>query len=72
MNITPLAVYRCKMAYFKKGMAEGKSAVTPLRFKIEITTDWTFKIRYITSLNFQWFKKYNPSKLKEQKINPSK
>ena len=36
---------------FQKGVAEGKSAVTPLSCKLYITIDYTFKMRYITSLN---------------------
>ena len=49
------------------GMMEGKSAVMPLSFKIQITTDETFKMRYITSLNSLWVQKYKSSKLKLRK-----
>ena len=45
------------------GVEEDKSAVTPLSFKIQITIDETFKMRYITSLNSQWIQRYKPSKL---------
>ena len=51
-------------------MAEGKSAVTPLSFWLHFAIDQTFKMRYITSLNSQWFEKYEPSKLKKQKKVP--
>ena len=53
-----------KNGLFQKGVEEGKSAFTSLSFKIQITTDEIFKMRYITSLNSQWFQKYKSSKLK--------
>lgn len=43
---------------FQKGVEEGKIAVTPLSFKIQITTDKAFKMREVMSLNSQWFQKY--------------
>ena len=40
------------------------STTTPLIFRLHFTTDWTFQMRYITSLNSQWFQIYKSSKLK--------
>ena len=48
-------------------MTESKSAAMPLSFKIQIMHDETFKMRYITSLNSNWFQNGQPSKLEEWK-----
>ena len=49
------------------GVSESKSAATLLSFKIQIKQDQTFKMRYIMSMNFNWFQNGQPSiwKIKE-------
>ena len=49
------------------GVTESKSAATPLSFKIQIKQDQTFKMRYIRSMNSNWFQNGQPSKLEERK-----
>ena len=49
------------------GVTESKSAATPLSFKIQIKQDQTFKMRYIMSMNSNWFQNGQPSKLEERK-----
>ena len=61
------ALLWCKMDFFLESVVEGKSAVTPLSCWLRITTDETFKMRYITSLNSKWFQKYESLKLKNEK-----
>ena len=53
----PLAFVWCKMTFFKR------SVVMPLSFFVHFCTDQAFKMRYIKSLNSQWFQKYHPSNL---------
>ena len=49
------------------GVAESKSTATPLSCWLHLTTDQTFKMRYITCLNSQWFRNDKPSKLEVRK-----
>ena len=49
------------------GVTESKSAATPLSLKIQIKQDQTFKMRYIMSMNSNWFQNGQPSKLEERK-----
>ena len=53
------------------GMAQGKGPAMSLIFSLQLTTDYTFKMRYIALLNSRWFQKYKPLKLKEQNVNLS-
>ena len=48
-------------------MVQSRSPVTLLSFRLQLATDQTFQMRYITSLNSQWFKNDKSSKLKVQK-----
>ena len=52
---------------FKEDMVQSKSTVTPLSFWVQLATNQTFQMRYITCLNSQWFKNDKSSKLKVRK-----
>ena len=58
--------------FFQEGVAQSKSDAMPLSFQVHFGTDQTFKMRYITSMNTQWFQKYQPSKLNNNKKVPKR
>ena len=47
---TPIAPVMCN-GFFQKGVAQGKSAATPLSFEVQGAKDLGFQMRYCMSLH---------------------
>ena len=58
------------MAFFTRVWQKVKELPHLFSIKILLENEETFQMRYNISPNSQWFQKYKPSKLKEQKVNP--
>ena len=72
MNIIPLAIYRSKMAFFKRVWQKVKVLPRLCSIQILLQDEQTFQMRYNMSSNSRWFQKYKLSKLKELFVIPSK